>query len=56
MLGAGVVGINAARAFVDRVVTDALIQALTNPESPPAIPSIETEEDVLAIGDEFSLA
>ena len=47
---------DAARAFVDRVVTDALIQALTNPESPPAIPSIETEEDVLAIGDEFSLA
>jgi len=45
-----------ARDFVNRVVSDALIQTLTNPESSAAVPSIETEEDVLAIGDEFSLA
>ena len=45
-----------AREFVNRVVSDALIQTLTDPDSTAAVPSIETEEDVLAIGDEFSLA
>ncbi|MFW5688567.1 MAG: PilZ domain-containing protein [Spirochaetota bacterium] len=44
------------RAFVDRVVADALMQVLLDPEADPGVPSIDDEEDVLTVGDEFSLS
>jgi hypothetical protein len=43
-----------AVAFLDRVVHDALVQTLLEPESEPDIPVISMEEDLLTIGDEFS--
>lgn len=43
------------REFINRVVEDAIVQTLTDPAAEPAVPSIDEEEDVLAIGDEFSL-
>ena len=41
--------------FVDRIVQDALVKILMDPSANPAIPSLEEEEDLLSIGDEFSL-
>jgi hypothetical protein len=47
---------DSAREFINRIVSDALIQVLTDPTTEPPVPSIETEEDVFSIGDEFSLS
>jgi hypothetical protein len=47
---------DSAREFINRVVEDAIVQTLAHPGVEPAIPSIDEEEAVLAIGDEFSLS
>ncbi|MFW5814890.1 MAG: PilZ domain-containing protein [Spirochaetota bacterium] len=44
-----------ASAFIDRIVADALASMLLDPSARPEVPSIDEEEDVLAVGDEFSL-
>jgi hypothetical protein len=44
-----------ARQFVDRIVTDALASILLDPNAAPEVPSIDEEQDVLSVGDEFSL-
>lgn len=44
-----------ASAFIDRIVCDALASMLLDPSARPEVPSIDEEEDVLAVGDEFSL-
>ena len=41
--------------FIDRIVQDALIKILIDPSTSPAVPSLDEEEDLLSIGDEFSL-
>ena len=45
-----------AASFIDRVVNDALARILLEPDAVPQVPSIDEEEDVLSIGDEFSLS
>ncbi|HKJ84839.1 MAG TPA: PilZ domain-containing protein [Spirochaetia bacterium] len=45
-----------AEEFIDSVVTDALARVLLDPTSVPEVPSIDEEEDILAVGDEFSLS
>lgn len=44
-----------ASAFIDRIVNDALAKLLLDPDSEPAVPSIDEEEEILAVGDEFAL-
>ena len=43
-------------AFIDGVVADAVARVLLDPSAEPEIPSIDDEEDILAVGDEFSLS
>jgi hypothetical protein len=44
-----------AAAFVNRVVNDALITILVDPDAEPDIPTMDEDEDLLSIGDEFAL-
>lgn len=44
-----------ASAFIDRIVGDALASMLLDPSARPEVPSIDEEQDILAVGDEFSL-
>lgn len=44
-----------ATEFIDRIVGDALASMLLDPSARPEVPSIDEEEDILAVGDEFSL-
>jgi hypothetical protein len=44
-----------ASTFIDRIVTDALAQTLLDPDAEATVPTIDEEEDILAVGDEFSL-
>ena len=44
-----------ATEFIDRIVQDALVAILIDPDAQPSVPTIDEEEDVLSIGDEFSL-
>ena len=46
----------AATSFINRTVQDALVQVLTNPDADPALPTLDEDEDLLSIGDEFTLA
>jgi len=46
----------AAISFIDRIVHDALIETMMNPDARPAVPSLDEDEDLLSIGDEFSLS
>ena len=41
--------------FVNRIVQDTLIKVLIDPSASPAVPSLDEDEDLLSIGDEFSL-
>jgi len=41
--------------FINRIVQDALIKILIDPFTSPAVPSLDEEDDLLSIGDEFSL-
>ena len=41
--------------FMNRIVQDTLIKVLIDPSASPAVPSLDEEEDLLSIGDEFSL-
>ncbi len=41
--------------FINRIVQDALIKILIDPSASPAVPSLDEEEDLLSIGNEFSL-
>lgn len=45
----------AAASFIDRTVQDALVAVLTDPESDPAVPTLDEDADLLSIGDEFTL-
>lgn len=44
-----------AEGFINRIVQDALIELLLDPETEPGIPVLHEEEDLLSIGDEFAL-
>ncbi|MFW5789191.1 MAG: PilZ domain-containing protein [Spirochaetota bacterium] len=44
-----------ASEFIDRIVGDALASMLLDPSAHPEVPSIDEQEEVLAVGDEFSL-
>jgi hypothetical protein len=44
-----------ATSFIDRVVHDALVETMMNPDARPSVPSLDEDEDLLSIGDEFSL-
>ncbi|MFP4377172.1 MAG: PilZ domain-containing protein [Spirochaetales bacterium] len=46
----------AATSFIDRIVHDALIETMMNPDARPPVPSLDEDEDLLSIGDEFSLS
>lgn len=46
----------AATSFIDRIVHDALVETMMNPDARPAVPSLDEDEDLLSIGDEFSLS
>jgi hypothetical protein len=42
-------------AFIDRIVHDALVEVLTDPGSRPEIPALDDPDELLSVGDEFSL-
>lgn len=44
-----------AQSFIDRVVSDALIAVLLDPSLAPDVPSIEEDDEILLVSDEFSL-
>lgn len=44
-----------ASRFIDRIVDDALVQLLLDPSMSPSVPSLDEDEDILEIGDEFTL-
>jgi len=45
----------AAASFIDRMVQDALVAVLTDPDQEPAVPTLDEDADLLSIGDEFTL-
>lgn len=45
-----------ARAFIDRIVGDALMTVLLDPSQKPEVPAIDTDDELLVSANEFSLA
>ena len=44
-----------ATEFIDRIVQDALVAILVDPTTKPSVPTLDEDEDLLSIGDEFTL-
>lgn len=45
-----------AEHFIDRVVGDALVSVLLDPNAVPEVPSIDDDDEMLEVGDEFSIS